>query len=117
MQRVGVSEKTPFGRPGRPMDRRSPIYVGFVGAIGALLAILLSRMVTQIASVLVLILISSFLAVGLDPIVRWFVQRGMRRGFAVTIVAFAALLLLGLFLAAVVPPIVTQSEHFVQRLP
>lgn len=117
MQRVGVTEKTPFGRPGRPMDRRSPFYIGFVGAIGALLALLLSHMVTRITSVLVLILISAFLAVGLDPLVRSLVKRGMRRGAAVSIVAVAALLLLGLFIAAIVPPVVTQTQTFARRVP
>lgn len=117
MQRVGVSEATPFGRPGRPMDRRSPFYMGFVGAIGALLAIMLSRMVTQIASVLVLLLIAAFLAVGLDPLVRALVKRGMRRGVAVLIVALTAVLMLGTFVAAVVPPVVQQTQEFVVNVP
>ncbi|MDQ1724243.1 MAG: hypothetical protein QOG52_1271, partial [Frankiaceae bacterium] len=117
MQRVGVTEKTPFGRPGRPMDRRSPFYMGFVGAIGALLAILLSRVITQVTSVLILVLIAAFLAVGLDPMVRSLVKRGMRRGVAVLIVAMCAVLLLGVFTAAIVPPIVTQTRTFAQRVP
>jgi predicted PurR-regulated permease PerM len=117
MQRVGVTDKTPFGRPGRPMDRRSPFYVGFIGAIGALLAILLARVVTAVTSVLILVLIAAFLAVGLDPMVRGLVKRGMRRGFAVLIVALCAVLLLGVFVAAVVPPVVTQTETFVQKVP
>ena len=117
MQRVGVTEKTPFGRPGRPMDRRSPFYIGFVGAIGALLAVLLSRVITAVTSVLILVLISAFLAVGLDPMVRSLVKRGMRRGFAVLIVAVCAVLLLGVFTAAIVPPVVTQTQTFAKRVP
>ena len=117
MQRVGVTEKTPFGRPGRPMDRRSPFYVGFVGAIGALFAILLSRIVTQVTSVLILVLIAAFLAVGLDPMVRGLARRGMRRGIAVTIVALSAVLLLGVFVAAVVPPVVSQTQLFAKKVP
>ncbi|MDQ1715655.1 MAG: hypothetical protein QOC60_1600, partial [Frankiaceae bacterium] len=117
MQRVGVTEKTPFGRPGRPMDRRSPFYMGFVGAIGALLAILLSRVITQVTSVLILVLIAAFLAVGLDPMVRSLVKRGMRRGVAVLIVAICAVLLLGVFTAAIVPPIITQTQTFAKRVP
>ncbi|MCU1678863.1 MAG: permease-like protein [Frankiales bacterium] len=117
MQRVGVTEKTPFGRPGRPMDRRSPFYMGFVGAIGALLAIMLSRVITQVASVLILVLIAAFLAVGLDPMVRGLVKHGMRRGVAVSIVALCAVAFLGIFVAAIVPPVISQTTHFVQKVP
>ena len=117
MQRVGVTEKTPFGRPGRPMDRRSPFYMGFVGAIGALLAILVSRVLVAVTSVLILVLIAAFLAVGLDPLVRSLVKHGLRRGLAVTIVALGAVALLGTFLAAVVPPVVSQTTAFVAKAP
>ncbi len=117
MQRVGVTDKTPFGRPGRPMDRRSPFYIGFVGAVGALLAVMLSHIITQVASVLILVLIAAFLAVGLDPMVRSLVKRGLRRGVAVLIVALCAVLLLGVFVAAVVPTVVTQTQTFANKVP
>src|SRR5205085_8879329 len=67
--------------------------------------------------VLVLILIAVFLAVGLDPAVRWFVRRGLRRSLAVLIIVVASLGFFGGFVAAVAPPIAKQSTQLVKKAP
>ena len=38
-----------FGTPGRPISRAHPFYLGFVGALGVLLAIGLSRVLLQLS--------------------------------------------------------------------
>jgi predicted PurR-regulated permease PerM len=70
-----------------------------------------------VRNILVLVIVALFLAIGLDPMVR-FMQRGkMRRGAAVAIVFVAALLVIGGFLAAVIPPLVRQTIRLAQQIP
>lgn len=112
-----VDEENPFGRPGRPLSRRSPFHIGFTAALGVAAAYVLARAVVATSQVLVLILIAAFLAVGLDPVVVWLVKRGMRRTVAVLVVMLAALGLFGGFVAAVAPPISRQATQLVKEAP
>ena len=54
--------ESPYGEMGQPFDRRSPFYYGFVGALGALSAFWLFKAVAGIGSVLLLVVVSFFLA-------------------------------------------------------
>ncbi len=92
-----------FGEPGPPISRRSPFFVGFVGALGVLLALLLGMAIQHAQSVLVLIVVSVFLAVGLNPLVEILIHRGITRGWSVLIVTVAVLALITLFIFALVP--------------
>src|SRR6478609_5726131 len=74
---------SPYGRLGRPVSRHTPFYRGFVGALGVLVALAFGYAVRQMSSVIVLVLIAVFLAVGLNPIVEFAIRRGMKRGWAV----------------------------------
>jgi predicted PurR-regulated permease PerM len=85
---VSKSEVTDsYGDPGAPISRQTPFYRGFFWSLGALAALVLGFAVQAAASVLVLVLISAFLAVGLDPVVAFAVRRGVKRGWAVLAVA------------------------------
>ena len=68
---AGVSRRGEFGRLGRPFDRRSPFYIGFVAALGVAAALALAYLVVAAGQILVLLGLAFFLAVGLDPAVRW----------------------------------------------
>ena len=70
-----------------------------------------------VRSILVLVLIAGFLAVGLDPAVRRLERLGMRRGFAVAVIFFSAVLFVMGFAMAVVPPLVSQVASFATNLP
>jgi predicted PurR-regulated permease PerM len=89
---------SPYGKPGPPILREAPFYRGFLWTLGALTALVLGFAVRDAASVLVLILISAFLAVGLDPLVGFAAARGIKRGWAVLGVA---VVFLGLITAVV----------------
>jgi predicted PurR-regulated permease PerM len=94
-----------MGRPGPPLQRAHPFLFGFFGALGALLAVGLWSALGQAKSVLVLLAVSMFLAVGLNPQVEWFIRRGVRRALAVGIVflmVLAAFTGVGLAIAPVV---------------
>ena len=106
-----------FGRPGEPFERRSPFYIGFFGALGALLAYFLWSALLGIGSVLILIVVSLFLAAGLNPAVEFLERRGLRRSYAVTAVIVAFLGAVALFLVAIVPVITDQVAAISDNAP
>ena len=116
-EEAGVDEANPLGRPGRPMNRRSPFRIGFAGALGVGFAYLLYQAVVSARSVLVLVIVAAFLAIGLNPIVTRLERTGMRRGAAVGIVFAGVLAFFALFGYAVLPPVITQVTNFVESLP
>ena len=114
---AGVDEDNPYGRRGEPLSEQSPFRIAFVATLGVAVAALLVDSVIVARQVLVLILVAAFLAVGLDPAVRWLVSKGLKRGIAVLVIVFAALGFFGGFVAAVAPPIATQSTDLVKKAP
>lgn len=106
-----------FGTPGEPLQRHSPFYIGFFGALGALFGIMLIDALTATRGVLVLIVVSFFLAVGLDPLVRLLVRRGLRRGAAVAIVALGLLGAIALFVISLVPVVSDQIQALIDNVP
>jgi predicted PurR-regulated permease PerM len=62
------------------------------------------------------VLISVFLAVALSPPVNY-LARSMKRGFAIAIVYFGLLLVPILLIALIVPPLITEANHFADNVP
>jgi predicted PurR-regulated permease PerM len=108
---------SPYGEPGPPIDRRAPFYVGFVGALGALTAYFLFQAILGIGSVLMLVVVSFFIAAGLNPSVEFLERRGLRRSLAVLVVIVAALGALALFIVAIVPVITDQVASLTENVP
>ncbi len=77
----------------------------------------LVQALVAVRSVLVLLLVAAFLAIGLDPTVQWLERRGLPRGRAVGAVLLAVLLFFVGFGMAVVPPILEQGQQFVDAVP
>ena len=114
---AALSTGEEFGSLGRPLRRDSPFLLGFFGALGVLLAIAIVQAMSQARSVIILIVVALFLAVGLNPVVEGLTRRGMRRGFAIAIVF---VVVIGAFVGfgfAVVPPVIEQTNAFVKELP
>jgi predicted PurR-regulated permease PerM len=105
-----------LGEPGAPLHH-SPFYIGFFGGAGAILAVWLGQQVLSISTVLVMIVVSLFLAAGLNPLVEWFMRRGMRRSFAVVAVISIVLVALALFIAAIAPVISDQIAALTKNAP
>ncbi|MFN2389541.1 MAG: AI-2E family transporter [Actinomycetota bacterium] len=70
-----------------------------------------------VRSVLLLVLVAGFLAVGFDPAMRALERRGLKRGQAVAVIFAGVILFVGGFIAAVVPPLVDQVTSFATHLP
>ena len=112
-----ATDELPFGVPGAPIGRRSDLRRGFTVTTGALLALLLGFMLHAVRHELVLLLVAVFVAIGLDPAVRWLVRRGLSRPRAVALIAVVAVLLLGAFLAAALPPLAREATQLVNAAP
>jgi predicted PurR-regulated permease PerM len=106
-----------LGEQGKPFERRSPFFIGFVGALGALTAYFLFTALAGISSVLLLVVVSLFLAAGLNPAVEFLERRGLSRPWAVTAVIVAALLGLAMFVVAIVPVITDQVRALSDSVP
>lgn len=105
-----------FGEPGRPLSR-SPLVVGFTGGLGLLLAYSAYVAVQNVLSILVLVFIAMFLAVGLNPAVVRLRRWGLPRGVAVAVVGMGTVLMFCGGLFALVPPLLSQTGDLVNDLP
>ena len=106
-----------LGRLGRPIDRRSPFFIGMAGAAGVAITIALLELVIRARSVLELIGLALFIAAGLDPMVSWLTRRRVPRWAAVIIVLLALAGAIGAFMAAAIPPLAAQTSNLISALP
>jgi predicted PurR-regulated permease PerM len=106
-----------FGKPGPPLNRRNPFLIGLLGGLGLITAYGIFVGLRNAASILVLIFIAMFLAIGLNPAVTRLRSWGLPRGMAVTVMTLSIVLLLCGGVFALVPPLVTQTGQLVENAP
>jgi predicted PurR-regulated permease PerM len=97
--------------------RHSPFQFGFLATLGGLLAFFLFAQVQRLSGTLVLLVLSMFLAVGLNPLVEWLMRRGLRRGSSLAIVLLAVLSTFALFITAIVPVLSEQITTIARNAP
>ena len=114
---AGSTGTTQFGEMGRPINRHSPFYLGFVGALGALIAIGLWHSLGRLATTLTILLVALFLTLALNPIVEWLGRRGLRRSLSVGIVFLGVIVVFTLLGLLVFPPVISQGSELVQEAP
>ncbi|MDH5132327.1 MULTISPECIES: AI-2E family transporter [unclassified Microbacterium] len=96
--------------------RANPFMFGLLGALGVLVALMIGGIVGQLATVLVYIGVALFLALGLDPIVR-FIERKLPRPAAVAVVVIGVLLAFAGIILAIVPTLVEQIGNLIKDGP
>jgi len=106
-----------LGKPGKPLNARSPFMIGMTGALGVAVTIGLVELFLKATSVLILIGLAFFIAAGLDPVVVWLNRHGIRRWAAVVIVILALFAFVGGFVAAAIPPVSAQTSTLISELP
>ena len=106
-----------FGEAGKPVDTTHPFYFGFMVTIGALLALTTLRALASASAVFILIIVSIFLAAGLNPAVLFFQNRGLKRGAAVGAVMACVLIFVAAFIAIAVPPLLDQGNQLIDNAP
>ncbi|MFB9163220.1 AI-2E family transporter [Arthrobacter psychrochitiniphilus] len=113
--------------PGAPMSNnegssggslvRHPIYFGFMGTVGVGIALFLSSILANTQSLLLWIVTALFIALGLDPVVRWLEQRKVPRPLGIVVVLLALLSVVALFFATLIPTIVEQTTQLINKAP
>jgi len=114
---LGSNGRRDYGTAGRPLNRQTPFYVGFVGALGVFAAYGLYRALGQLTQVITLLVVAAFLTLTLNPLVEALGRRGMRRPPSVAIVfagLVAAFTALGF---VVVPPVAQQGGLLADHAP
>jgi predicted PurR-regulated permease PerM len=106
-----------LGHPGRPLNKRSPFFVGLAGAAGVAVTYGLAELLIRARSVLIIIGLALFIAAGLDPAVTWLTRHRLPRWAAVTTILLVAAGVLAAFLAAAIPPLTTQATALAHELP
>ena len=107
----------PFGAAGKPLNKNSPFALGFVGALGALVALGLWHSLGRLASTLTILVVALFLTLALNPLLEWLVAAGVKRSRALAIV-FAGVLAVGAVLSLlVIPPVVKQGTQLLAQAP
>jgi len=100
-----------------PVTTRTVFRWGVAGALGVLTVYLGYRAVLLVTDILVQVLIAAFIAISLDPAIRWLIQRRVRRGQAVAIIFLTLTLVLAVFLLAFLPPLIKQGTSLTTDFP
>ena len=99
------------------VDLGHPFVWGFTATVGALIALSLAGAIASLSTVLVSIGVALFVALALDPLVRWLEAHGISRGLSIGVVFAAFALILGGVLSLVVPTAVVQITQFARAVP
>ncbi|MGY4720420.1 AI-2E family transporter [Naumannella cuiyingiana] len=99
------------------LAQMSPFAVGFLGTLGVLAALGVGLMVIRLQSVIMLVVLSLFIALGLNPLVEFLTRRGLRRGIGVLGVAVIGLGLVALALWAIIPIVIDQVNSLSAAMP
>lgn len=94
-----------------------PLSVGFAVTIGALLAIAVAGALDTLSTVLVTVGVALFVAMALEPLVRWLERHKVTRGLAIALVFVGLALFLGAIVALVAPIAVVQITELIASFP
>jgi predicted PurR-regulated permease PerM len=111
------SDEQPLGSLGRRFSRQSPFYIGLTASAGVAVTYGAVRVLGSLSSILVLIGVAFFLALGLEPVASWLVNRKLPRWAATTLVFVIFLAVLAAFVAAAIPPLAQQANELIRQAP
>lgn len=115
---ASVPDRTvPYGLAGRPFDRQSPFYFGFLATFGALVAWTLFTVAGRLTTTMTILVVAFFLTLALNPIVEWLIERDLRRAMAVLVVFTGLMVTLALIGMLVVPPVVSEGSALLGQAP
>jgi predicted PurR-regulated permease PerM len=106
-----------LGALGRPFNHRSPFFIGLNAALGVAVAYVIVRGVADITTVLVVIGLALFIAIGLNPVIEFLVSRGLHRWIAVALVTLGFVVVIAGFVLSAASPISHEVQALVKNYP
>jgi predicted PurR-regulated permease PerM len=100
-----------------PVNPRTIFRWSMSGALGVLVVAVGAYLVYQARDLLVRILVALFIAVSLDPLVRWLIQRKVKRSVAVGLILGTVAVSLGVLMWLALPPMVSQAASLTSDFP
>lgn len=110
-------ERLKFGGAYPRAMRSHPIHFGFMMSVGVGLALLAFFIITNVGELLVWIGAALFIALGLDPIVRWLETKHVPRPAGIAVALSILVGIVAGFFALLIPTIVSQTSQIVDRAP
>lgn len=111
------TEQAPMGKLGARFNRKSPFLIGMTATAGVAVTYGVVQLLIGAGDILVLIGLALFLAIGMEPAVSFTVQRKVPRWAGVLIMLLAILGVIGGFIAAAIPAVITQGEQLITNAP
>ena len=111
------TEQAPMGKLGARFNRKSPFFIGMTGAAGVAVTYGIIELLVHAGDILVLIGLALFLAIGTEPAVSWLVTHKWPRWLGVTSILLTIVGVVGGFIAAAIPAILTQGEQLINNAP
>lgn len=103
--------------PLREFVVRSPFQLGFTVTLGVLAALMFGAIVGQLSTIVMYVVAALFVALGLDPVVRWLEHKGLKRQLGIAVVFASFVLIIAGLLAAIIPMIATQVALLIRSAP
>ncbi|MBK0419884.1 AI-2E family transporter [Leucobacter sp. CSA1] len=96
---------------------RAPFQLGFTVTLGVLVAILVGGMIGQLSTIIMYVVGALFIALGLDPVVRWLERKGVSRPVGIAVVFLGFIAVVGGVLGVIIPMIANQVSLLVRSAP
>lgn len=94
-----------------------PFRLGFAVTLGVLVAIALAQSIVSLSTVLISIGVALFIALALDPVLRWLQSHGMSRGISIAVVFVGFGLVVAGLLTWLIPVAITQIAQLASNMP
>jgi predicted PurR-regulated permease PerM len=111
-----VTQDPEFGHPGRRLAP-GPFLAGAFAAAGVLVTVVIALGVRRAATIITVIVVAGFIAIGLDRPITAMMRKGLRRVTAFGIVVLAGAIVAFLIIALLVPPLAHEFGAFFQAVP
>lgn len=98
-------------------DVRHPFRLGLTVTLGVLVALALASAVGSLSTVLISVGVALFLALALDPVVRWLERHKVSRGLSIAIVFVGFALVVAGLVALLIPTAITQIVELATNTP
>jgi predicted PurR-regulated permease PerM len=94
-----------------------PITLGFSITLGGLMAVLIAIALFNLSTIVIYVVFALFVALGLDPVVKWLESHKIKRAWGIVIVyATFAVIFVGMMIL-IIPTLITQINSFIANLP